>query len=67
MAKRFLIFPWLFSLLSFHLVAGSFTFTTIGSASTQAHGINDSGQVVGRYFDGVNHDFSAERGHFQHP
>ncbi len=45
MTKRFLIFPWLFSLLSFHLVAGSFTFTTIGSASTQAHGINDSGQV----------------------
>ena len=43
MTKRFLMFLWLFSLLSFHLVAGPLTFTTIdfpGSTATAAFGID---------------------------
>jgi uncharacterized membrane protein len=50
--KNLLKLPWLFSLLSLPLMADSFTFTTIdfpGAFSTEALGINDSGQVVGAY------------------
>ena len=52
MTKRFLIFPWLFSLLSFRLVAGSFTFTTIdfpGSILTFANG----SMTVGRWWENI--------------
>ena len=50
MTKKLLTFPWLFSPLSFHLVAGSYTFTTVdfpGLTTTEVTGINDSGQLVG--------------------
>jgi len=46
------IFPWALSLISFHLVAGSFTFTTIDfpdALTTLPSGINDRGEVVGVY------------------
>lgn len=68
MTKRSLILPWLFSLLSFHLVAGPFTFTTLdfpGSTSTNALGVNTSGQVVGSYqAGGVTQGFLLSGGVF---
>ncbi len=51
MTKRFLTFPWLFSLLSFHLVAGSFTFTTIdfpGSFFSPSHA---GSMTAGRWWE----------------
>src|SRR5713101_4355978 len=68
MTKGFLIFPGLFSLVSFHLVAGPFTFTTIdfpSSTGTDAFGINDSGQMVGEYLSGgTDHGFLLSGGIF---
>jgi hypothetical protein len=63
MRKAFLIFLWLFSLLSFPLAANpiTYSFTAIdfpGSTLTTAVAINDSGQVIGTYSsNGVYHGY----------
>ena len=58
----------LFLSLTTEVNAVTYTFTTIdypGSNSTRAYGINDHGQIVGFYSDGIhNHGFVLENGSF---